>query len=220
MGVADGPSRWAIDKFGFANAVTLRKRIPAALQRTVERAMDAREASELTSDHAFGPVRWKVQYEELCAQLRGLSDVTELHPPGAQIRITLCAGQLLLPWHYSEKSDVEVQRVRPDRRLSRLARDLLALYGPTPRYEQPALPLPQLDPPEVRDRAELRELVERLTVAPGVVLIAYACNSDAGLLRVSWGEAALTHEDRLEWEHVEELPLPGDPSEGRRGFAA
>ncbi|MGC5330602.1 hypothetical protein [Micromonospora sp. DT62] len=220
MGVADGPSQWSIEKFGFAQAVTLRKRVPAALKRAVERAMDAREASEMTSDHAFGSVRWLVQYEELHLHLRELPDVTDLRPAGAQFRITVCAGHLLLPWHYSTRSDLEIARVRPGRTLNRFAHDLLAMYGPTPRYQQDTLPLMPLSDQESRDRSELRDAVERLPVEPKVLLIGYACNSDAGLLRVSWGEAALRQNGELEWQHVEDLPLPGDASQSRRGFAA
>ncbi|MEU4712180.1 hypothetical protein AB0F73_00695 [Micromonospora purpureochromogenes] len=73
---------------------------------------------------------------------------------------------------------------------------------------------------ETRDRSDLREAVEQLAPEPTVVLIGYACNSEAGLLRVSWGEATLTRSDELDWGPVEELPLPGDPSRDRRGFAA
>jgi hypothetical protein len=219
VSVADGPSQWSIEKFGFAQAVALRKRVPAALKRAVERAMDARDASEMTSDHAFGSVRWLVQYEELHQRLRDLPDVPDLRPPGAQFRITVCAGHFLLPWHYSAKSDVEMARARPGRTFS-LARDLLVLYGPKPRYQQDTLPLMPLSDQEARERSELREAVERLPVEPKVLLIGYACNSDAGLLRVSWGEAALRRNDELEWQHVEDLPLPGDASQGRRGFAA
>ncbi|MFF0819211.1 hypothetical protein ACFYUR_02345 [Micromonospora haikouensis] len=220
MGVADGPSRWSIEKFGFAQAVALRKRVPAALKRAVERAMDAREASEMTSDHAFGSVRWLVQYEELHHHLRELPDVTDLRPPGAQFRITVCAGHLLLPWHYSTRSDADIARTRPERTLSRFARALLALCGPQPRYQQDTLPLMPLSDQEADARSELREAVERLPVEPKVLLIGYACNSEAGLLRLCWGEAALRGNGDLEWQHVEELPMPGDAAQGRRGVAA
>ncbi len=206
MGVVGGPSAWAVDRFGAGRATVLYERIPIALTRTVERAMDAREASALDTDHAFGPVRWKAQYEELHHQLRDLPDVTDFQPHGAQIRITLCAGNLLLPWHYSSKGDVDVRNVRPNRRLSRLVRELLGLYGPAPRYAQPSLP--GLDAPATVDRSELREAVEKLADEPRVVLVAYACNSDAGLLRVCWGDAALVRPDELEWTHVEDLPFP------------
>ncbi|MBM0255475.1 hypothetical protein [Micromonospora sp. 4G55] len=47
--------------------------------------MGAREAPEMMTDHAFGPVRWKGQYEELFAHLHDLPDVTRIHPVRAQV---------------------------------------------------------------------------------------------------------------------------------------
>ncbi|GAB3954665.1 hypothetical protein GCM10027614_62130 [Micromonospora vulcania] len=90
MSGADGPSRWAIEKFGLPLASALHTAVPAALRRAVELAQGAREASELDTDHAFGPVRWKQQYEVLHEYLHNLPDVVDVHPPGAQVRVTIC----------------------------------------------------------------------------------------------------------------------------------
>ncbi|MFC5924653.1 hypothetical protein [Micromonospora vulcania] len=65
-----------------------------------------------------------------------------------------------------------------------------------------------LTPDEARDRSGLREVVEQLTDEPKVLLVGFACNSDQGLLRVSWGEAALVGGTELKWGHVEDLPCP------------
>ncbi|WP_433347818.1 hypothetical protein [Micromonospora sp. CA-111912] len=208
MGIAGWPSEWSVRKFGPTLAVSLRREIPAALHRAVELARGAREASELDTDHAFGPVRWKQQYEVLHEHLRELPDVTDVHPPGAQVRVTICRDHLLLPWRYAKRADVDIRDARPGRDLSRLIRDLLVLFGPEPSHEEVPLPMMPRSPEEARDREPLREIVEQFAARPEVVLVGFACNSDAGLLRVSWGEAALIRGNELEWGHVEDLPLP------------
>ncbi|WDZ87078.1 hypothetical protein [Micromonospora cathayae] len=215
MGVADGPSRWSIERFGPTLAAALWQRIPAALHRAVELARDAHEASELDTDHAFGPVRWKQQYEVLHEHLRDLPDVTDVHPPGAQVRVTVCRGHVLLPWRYAKRGNVDLASVHPGRDLGRLARDLLVLFGPEPAYREVPLPMMPVTPDESRERGPLREAVEGVAADPRVLLVGYAANSEDGLLRVSWGEAALARGDVLEWRHVEELPLSGEPSRGR-----
>lgn len=221
VAVVDGPSAWAIEQFGFKLAVQLWRRVPAAMHRAVERARDARDASEMTSDHAFGSVRWLVQYEELLNHLQALPETVSVRPPRAQFRITICAGHLLLPWHYSAKSDVPMDLARPNRTFSRFARDLLRLFGPKPPFTQDPLPLMPAHPDHDRDLSELRGVVEDLTLEPRVLLIGYACSSDRGLLRLSWGEATLDRDDQLDWRHVDELPLPAaPPGDDRHGRVA
>ncbi|MEE6259375.1 hypothetical protein [Plantactinospora sonchi] len=206
MTVVEGPSSWAVERFGPSLAVELWKRVPAALRRAVERAMDARDASEMTTDHPFGSVRWLVQYEELLTHLQDLPETTSIHPPGAQFRITICAGHLLLPWCYASREDARLEQAVPNRRLSQTIRDLLLLFGPKPPYEQEPLPMMPTVPDD-DTLAELREAIEGSAAEPRVLLIGYACNSDQGLLRLSWGEAALSRDNLLHWEHVDDLPL-------------
>ncbi|TDC38355.1 hypothetical protein E1211_07255 [Micromonospora sp. 15K316] len=207
MGVAGQPSRWSIEKFGRELARDLRSRIPNALRRAVELAQDARKASALDTDHAFGPVRWKQQYESLHEQLRDLPAVTDVHPPGTQVRVTICQDHLLLPWLYARRRGVDMRKVGGPVK-SQLVRDLLILFGPKSDYEEPTLPDMPLSPDEARDRTLLREAIERLTPRPKVLLIGFACNSDDGLLAVSWGEAALAPGRKLEWGPVEDLSTP------------
>ncbi|MEW2376118.1 hypothetical protein AB0883_08445 [Micromonospora sp. NPDC047812] len=209
MDASGGPSRWSVERFGHPLAAALRQEIPAALHRAVELARGAREASALDTDHAFGPVRWKQQYEVLHEHLMELPGVTDVHPPRAQVRLTICRDHLLLPWRYAKRGDVDMRDVRPGNDLSRLIRDLLILFGPEPSHREVPLPLMPLTPEEERDRSALREAIKKLAPRPSVLLVGFACNSDAGLLRVSWGEAALIGNRELEWGHVEDLPLPG-----------
>ncbi|MEV1330905.1 hypothetical protein AB0J20_15155 [Micromonospora costi] len=204
VGVVEEPARWPIEKFGPDLACDLRARIPKALHRAVELAKGARKASALETDHAFGPVRWKQQYESLYEHLRDLPAITDVHPPGAQVRVTICRDHLLLPWLYARRRGVSMRKVG-GRVKSQLIRDLLVLFGPKPDYEEPTLPDMALSPDEVRDRKLLREAIEQLTPQPKVLLIGFACNSDDGLLSVSWGEAALAPDRRLEWGPVEDL---------------
>ncbi|GIJ79233.1 hypothetical protein [Micromonospora phaseoli] len=204
MGVAEEPSRWSVEKFGPDLALDLRARIPKALQRAVELAQDARMASALDTDHAFGPTRWKQQYESLHEQLQDLPHVKDVHPSGAQVRVTICRDHLLLPWMYAKRRGIDMRRVR-GRLKNQLIRDLLILFGPQSGYEEPTLPEMPPTPDEARDRTALRQEIEQLSPQPRTLLIGFACNSDEGLLGVSWGEAALVPGGGLEWGPVEEL---------------
>ncbi|MBF9130490.1 hypothetical protein I0C86_16200 [Plantactinospora sp. S1510] len=75
-------------------------------------------------------------------------------------------------------------------------------------------------PDDDRDLSELRDAIEESSPEPRVLLIGYACNSDQGLLRISWGEAALGRDNLLHWGHVDDLPVPAVSADGRRGWAA
>jgi len=51
---------------------------------------------------------------------------------------------------------------------------------------------------------------------PEVVLVPYAANAGAGLVRAHVGGARITAEDRLDWQWLEELDLGGPPTGKRR----
>lgn len=51
---------------------------------------------------------------------------------------------------------------------------------------------------------------------PEVVLVPYAANAGAGLVRAYVGGARINEDDRLNWQWLEELDLGGPPSGGRR----
>lgn len=51
---------------------------------------------------------------------------------------------------------------------------------------------------------------------PEVVLVPYAANAGAGIVRAYVGGARITDDDRLHWQWLEELDLGASPTNGRR----
>lgn len=201
------PSAWALHHFG-ANADRLRRLVPQAMAATVGRALDAHQASKMTTDHAFGNARWVLQYEELVTHLQHLPDTHVLRAPHTFFQVIVVNDHLLLPWCYADhRCPVDDRRqIRPP---AALTMKLLSRFGPRPHWRQPHLPL--TDPEQWDDPAAVARVesgLDELDPPPAVVLVGYACNSTEGLLDVMWGTAAPAEDGLLEWHHREALPIP------------
>ena len=200
------PSVWARRRFG-ANAEQVGRRVPQALGAAVNRALDAHQASKMSTDHAFGNARWPLQYEELVNHLHDLPDTIIVRAPHTFYQLVVVNGQLLLPWYYADHR-CAVDDSRAVRPLTGLAADLLTWFGPQPRWRQPHLPLQHLlDGTDVLQSGHRVSELDQLDPAPKVVLVGYACNSVEGLLDLRWGEAALGDDGLLHWYHHEPLPI-------------
>jgi hypothetical protein len=111
------------------------------------------------------------------------------------------AGHVLYPIRYA-KTDVPVTAARL-RRAAGLRADLIRRHGPESMQGELDLGLE-----EVREQ-EIHSDLCQLAAETGLVLLAYACSKDRGVMRLEWGTAELRREDRyLIWHHHEPLPLP------------
>nr|WP_308117957.1 hypothetical protein [Streptomyces buecherae] len=147
---------------------------------------------------AYGHGLYAVQYEELAAGLSELGEAVRMQGR----TMMLVRGHLIYPLRYAKK-DVPVTTARL-RRAFGFRADLIRRHGPPPMQQALDLGLEELDDSEVHPDLELLPEDVRL------VLVAYACSMEAGVMRVEWGSAELRREDRyLVWHRHEPLPPNG-----------
>jgi hypothetical protein len=203
--VTNGPSPWAIDRFGPHLAVELWALVPQAIGAAVNRALDAHEASRMQTDHAFG-AGWSLPFEELVNHLQALDGVRLISPSRAFYQLVLVRGQVLLPWRYADGEGVSIEDSHAVRRLGVLGRELLRRFGPPPRWREDPLPLFD-DVAEQRQADLVSSALDELDSPPRVVIVGFASNSTKGLLSLCWGEASLAEGGSLNWRYHEDLPL-------------
>jgi hypothetical protein len=203
--VTNGPSRWAIDRFGPHLAAELWSLVPQAIGAAVNRALDAHEASRMQTDHAFG-AGWSLPFEELVNHLQSVDGARLVNPPRAFYRLVVVGGHVLLPWRYADEAGVSIEDSRAVRRLGVLGRELLRRYGPAPRWREDPLPLFD-DVTEQGEADLLGSALDELESPPQVLTVGFASNSTKGLLHLCWGEASLAAGGTLDWLHHEDLPL-------------
>ncbi|MFF8829263.1 hypothetical protein [Streptomyces sp. NPDC015131] len=193
---------WAQATFG-AVAGQLVDIVPACLLRAHERARNGHEGVQTQTLEAYGHGLHAVQYEELAA---GLGAVRGARPVRLHGRtVTIVADQMIYPIRYAKK-DVPVTAARL-RRATGFRAELIRRHGPEPMQQALDLGLEELDETEVHP--DLGLLAEDVRL----VLVAYACSMDRGVMRIEWGSAELRREDRyLLWHHHESLPLDGRPA--------
>ncbi|MFD5793469.1 hypothetical protein ACFWIO_08000 [Streptomyces diastatochromogenes] len=84
-----------------------------------------------------------------------------------------------------------------------LRADLIRRHGPEPLQGELDLGLEELQ------EQEFHKDLSQLDPDVGLVLLAYACAMDTGVMRLEWGDAELRRGDRhLLWHHHEPLELP------------
>ncbi|WSQ99822.1 hypothetical protein OG735_18105 [Streptomyces sp. NBC_01210] len=189
---------WALSKFGEL-AAPLARLIPQCIVRAHERAREGHQGVHTQTLEAYGHGLHAVQYEELAT---GLADLATATPVRLQARtVMVIAGQVLYPIRYA-KTDVPVTVARL-RRAAGLRADLIRRHGPEPMQGELDLGLEELHMQEIHSD------LNQLGPETGLVLLAYACSMDRGVMRLEWGDAELRADRYLIWHHHQELPLPG-----------
>ncbi|WP_307841273.1 hypothetical protein [Streptomyces endocoffeicus] len=118
--------------------------------------------------------------------------------------VMVVTGQVLYPIRYA-KRDVPVTAARLRRAVGFRA-DLIRRHGPEPMQAELDLGLEELQEHDYHN--DLNQLDPNFSL----VLLAYACSMDRGVLRLEWGDAELRRGDRhLLWHHHEALELPDAP---------
>ncbi|MFJ6784666.1 hypothetical protein [Streptomyces yangpuensis] len=169
--------------------------IPACLARAHDRARNGHQGVHTQTLEAYGHGLHAVQYEELAAGLSSLPDSTAVRLQARTVMIV--AGQVIYPIRYA-KQDVPVTAARLKKAVG-LRAELIRRHGPEPRQQEFDLGLEEGEPDVHRDLGQLPP-------EAGLVLVAYACSMDRGVMRLEWGSAELRREDRyLVWHHHEPL---------------
>ncbi|WP_348771300.1 hypothetical protein [Streptomyces sp. RKND-216] len=143
---------------------------------------------------AYGHGLHAVQYEELAAGLEQYGNPVRLQGR----TVVIVCGNVIFPFRYAKK-DVPVTAARL-RRATGFRAELIRRHGPEPMQQELDLGLDEVKEDEPRLGLEM------LPEDVGLVLVAYACSMEEGVLRVEWGSAELRKEDRyLIWHHHEAL---------------
>lgn len=192
------------------HAAQLRALIPRALREAHIRARGAHDAAGPPSQRIYGNV-WELAHQELADRVAALDGGTSARVRGIQLGSV--GDAVLYPWRYSDNAAVDVRHVPLHRPVSHLRAHLFGGYGDAPTWEE----RPLIDAPVGGDEerahqaAEAAQRVFAELDAERIVLVAFASNVQAGLLRVQVGEVALLDDGYFEWHRHEELPCaPAD----------
>ncbi|MET7639767.1 hypothetical protein [Streptomyces sp. NPDC005438] len=189
-------SQWARDTFGDL-AGELADIIPACLVRAHERARSGQEGVHTQTLEAYGHGLHAVQYEELAAGLEGFGETLSLKGR----KVVVVRGHPIYPLRYAKKN-VPVTEARL-RKGTGFRAELIRRYGPPPM--QPAFDLDWGDLEESEAQPDLDLLPEETRL----VLVAYACSLEQGVMRIEWGSAELRSQDRRLLWHQHEPLTPG-----------
>ncbi|MFJ1647964.1 hypothetical protein [Streptomyces sp. NPDC088258] len=191
------PTPWARKTFG-DNAETLAQTIPACLARAHNRARNGQQGVHTQTLEAYGHGLYAAQYEELAAGLEGVDGAATVRLSGRTV--VVIGDHVLYPIRYAKRA-LPVTETRL-RKAFGFRADLIRRHGPDSIQGTLDLGL------ETAERETHRDL-ERLPADLGLILIAYACSMEHGVVKLEWGIAELRQEDRfLIWHHHEPLPIP------------
>lgn len=193
-------SDWASEAFG-ERVDELRERIPAALAEAHRRARASHDAGQARDHRVYGTALWGFQHDELVAAIRTVEGARVARFGAYELAVV--AGKVLFPLNYSEKAE-PVEKARLRKPVSGFRERLFGAHA----AEVPD-PHPFLD----ESWAELELPVEyepfpQLGRGAELVVIAYACNVEAGLLHIEWGHAEHVGDGELRWGEHSPLPLP------------
>jgi hypothetical protein len=185
-------SVWANARFG-ADSLVLQRLIPRALETAHCRAVDAHNAANMRSKRTYGTTLWELQHEELGQLVTMLPEGRSVELYGYQLAVI--GRNALFPVRYHASA---IDKISLPREASDQVRALFGLHGP--RMQQFSFNdyLPGSMPTPAFNSFPQLENVRLITIA-------YSCSLDDGIQAMTWGEAALTETNHLQWHHHEEL---------------
>lgn len=205
------PAGWGQARFG-DRCHELGQEVVKALQEAVRDAQNAQKVSTSSTRHPFGWTLFSRYWDTISAALANMEGVFLVKPKGSPFPLPLVDGCLLYPFRYAEDSRTPVT----DARMSDSVR-VKALFEKLapPQYLQDALFLAKSEPEDAMDDV-LGPDIQQLPDDTRLVLVPFACNDQAGLIKAWWGEAELL-DDRghLRWiGGPEQLRVPLEPAVG------
>ncbi|WP_349637054.1 hypothetical protein [Streptomyces sp. RerS4] len=151
---------------------------------------------------AYGHGLHAAQYEALAAGLAPFDGASFRRLQGRTVAII--GGNAIYPIRYAKK-DVPVTEARLRKAVGFRA-DLIRRHGPEPMQQTLDLGLDELDEEHVHPDLALLSPDIRL------IIVAYACSMERGVMRIEWGSAELRRDDGyLIWHHHEPLHPPAAP---------
>ncbi|WP_237081332.1 hypothetical protein [Mycobacteroides abscessus] len=204
----DEGRQWAIETFG-EYGVYIRGRVAELVQQQHVAMVDAQEASGHRSQGVYG-LYWR-GILELFEEFDSLPNAMLIRPGRAPYRIPVINGVALFAWRWGRARGDELASVpfaTSDARLAMFELDDVATQG---KFD---VGMP--DPGLTVEERELADTVEAAindgSVTANKVVVVAISSSPMGIHDMSWGEASVTGDGRLQWGFAEDLaavPISG-----------
>jgi hypothetical protein len=186
---------------------------------THDRSAEAKDASGLKTNEVYGASFWLNLPRLVSGRLELLlPGCVRIQPPSSRYSLLVWNGTVIFPVKIMDRSAKRADSMRV--RVSDLRRQLFALNPPA------ELDMSLLDLIEDYDEKDLQLRAETIaddarvalgSSADSMMIIAYVCTADGGLLEVHVGTGTLDHEGYILWSErqslslVDELDLVGRP---------
>ncbi|WP_280476271.1 hypothetical protein [Nocardia asiatica] len=206
------PTQWELDRFGELTPAVWAK-VWQGLQAAHERMLAGHERVGLDSNDVYG-LLWLIQNDELAVALDEVTEVRRRKPRRARYQLIVIGEHnlVLYPWKFAD--DMHTPLPGAKMRLSQTRKELLGLTPAIPEqlsFDHAELTQEELD-------AEFEDLENFMTGAAEagrLILIPYASNPHAGVLRVYFAEASQADESgHLSFHHIQEIPRPATITTG------
>ncbi|WP_328410767.1 hypothetical protein [Nocardia sp. NBC_00403] len=198
------PSEWENERFGEL-ALPLRGAVWRALEAAHRRALAGHMGFGLETNDVYGQM-WLIQNEEMARAIETVAEVRRIRPKRARYELTMVGENniILYPWKFSGDAYSPLSSAKM--KLSKTREHLLAL---TPQIsDQLSIDHAELSEEELEaEFQDVESFLEDAAKDGRMVIVAYASNPHAGVLRAYWGDATRADDSgHLYWSHMEEIP--------------
>ncbi|MEV5544003.1 hypothetical protein AB0L13_45095 [Saccharopolyspora shandongensis] len=172
-----------------------------ALAAAHHRARAAHDSSRSKNLRVYGTALWEAQHEELVSAAANVDGVKVAKLGGYQLPVI--SGNALFPLRYADRAGVPVAEACLPLPVSEQRERLFGAHAP-----EVEPPTPFLDDSWAElDLPVGYEVFPQLGEGTELVVVAYACNLEAGVLHVEWGRAEHVGNGELRWGEHTPLPL-------------
>jgi hypothetical protein len=205
-------SVWAQVRFG-DHGQEVREAIVGALQEAVNDAQNAHVTGRSRRRFTFGWALYSRKHETLTSTLEGIDGLQFklIKPKWSAFPLAFVNGCLLLPFRYATDTKTSIWEARVTQK--HVSDTMHALFGRFTQAQYLQGDLFADDPVVEEDESDvLGAALQELPDSTRLVLIAFACNEQAGLLNAWWGEGELSDtQGHVRWHGApEQLRLPAE----------
>lgn len=193
-------SDWAAEVFG-EHVDVLRERIPAAFAVAHVRARAGHDAARSRKLRVYGTTLWECQHEELVSAVVSIDGAKVAKFGGYELPIL--SKRVLFPLRYADRSGVPVENARLPVPVSQQRERLFGAHAPEVERPHPYLDESWAD----LDLPTDYEVFPQLGDGTELIVIAYACSLEAGVMNIEWGQAEHVGDGELLWGEHTPLPL-------------
>jgi hypothetical protein len=165
------------------------------------RARASHDAARSTKLRVYGTTLWECQHEELVSAMVSIDGAKVAKFGGYELPIV--AKKVLFPLRYTDRSGVPVESARLPVPVSQQRQRLFGAHAPDVERPHPYLDESWAD----LDLPNDYEVFPQLGDDTELIVIAYACSLEAGVMNIEWGGAEHVGDGELVWDEHTPLPL-------------